>query len=183
VPACAWDAARPGGCSPGQCCTGRNGAGRGSDGDGTCPLVFDIDSGGGGLDTAIVTGIDALVNYAPIDVTTRVRRDEDEFLATGIDTSMFLKRVEPLDAIAGPAACAGAGVAVIADFDGDGVNDGFRDVSPGSTLLFGVEAWNDFVRPLDEPQVFIAYIDVMGGGAAVLDTRIATILVPPDIKR
>lgn len=183
VPACAWDAARPGGCGAGQCCTGSNGSGRGADASGLCTLVFDISDSGGGLGASIVSGIESLLNFAPLDVTTRVRRDEDEFTASGVDTSLFLKSVIPVEARPGPAACAGAPTAIPADFDGDGVNDGFQNVSPGSTLLFEVDAWNDFQRANESPQVFVAYIDVMSGGSVVLDTRIVSILVPPDIKR
>lgn len=183
VPACAWDGARPGGCGAGQCCTGNGGAGRAPDGDGLCSLVYDINSNGSGLGTSVVSGISALLNFAPVDVTTRIRRDDDEFARSGIDTGLFLKSVFPVESIPGPAACAGAPTAALADFDGDGVNDGFTDVSPGSRLLFAVDAYNDFVRATLEPQVFVAYIDVVGNGTAVLDTRVVSILVPPDIKQ
>lgn len=179
VPTCAWDESRPGGCGAGQCCTGSGGTGRGTDGTGNCPLVFDINANGAGLDASIVSGIDALINYAPIDVTARARRDPEEPI---IDTTCFLRAITPDTFIARPGACSTEPVA--ADFDGDGTLDGFRDVTPGTQLFFAVLAENpDCAPPLDEPQVFIAYIDVIGDGSAVLDTQIVTILVPPDIKR
>ena len=35
-----------------------------------------------GLDTSIISGINALLNFATLDLTARARRDEEEFLAT-----------------------------------------------------------------------------------------------------
>jgi len=183
VPACAWDGARPGGCGPTQCCTGTNGGGRNPDASGLCTLVFDINANGSGMDTSIVNAIQTLIDFAPITITTRVRRDEVEFLESGIDTALFIQSIEPVDAIPGPGDCGGSLAAQPADTNGDGIIDGFINVSPGSTVFFDVGAKNDHVRPSDRPQVFLVYIDVIGNGSAVLDTRIASILVPPDLKR
>ncbi len=176
VPACAWDGARPGGCGAGQCCTGISGAGRGSEG-GTCPLVFDINSSGSGLNTAMVTAIDALVNTTAFDVTTRIRRHEGEFAATGVDTRCFIRAVTP-DSFISPGAC--STTPTMADLDPvDGVLDGFRNVTPGTRLFFDVRARNEgCVEELDGPQAFTAYIDVVGDGTTVLDTRTVTIIVP-----
>lgn len=180
VPACAWDGLRPAGCGDGQCCTGRDGEGR-APVAGECPLVFDIAASGSGLGDSIVDGIAALIDFAPVDVTTRVRPDPDERGRSGIDTSCFITHVEPDVALPGPGACVTEPVAT--DFDGDGRNDGFARVTPGAQLFFEVEARNDCVPARPAPQTFIAYIDVVAGGDAVLDTRIVTILVPPEIKQ
>ena len=177
VPACAWDDSRPGSCSPGQCCTGLNGAGLGTNAAGVCPLVFDISGSGTGLDSSIVSGISALINFAPITVTTEVRPDPD----APIDTSCFLTSITPESSIPREGSC--STVPVPADLNGDGELDGFTNVTPGTQLFFRVVAENaDCQPPMDEPLVFIAYIDVIGDGTTVLDTQLVTILVPPDIK-
>lgn len=189
VPPCAWDAAaggRPGGCGAGQCCTGTNGNGQSPDGDGLCTLVFDINDNGGGLNSSIVSGINALISFAPITVSTRVRRDEEEFLATTIDTALFITDIVPVGGEGPPGSCGGAPTP--ADLDGDGTFDGFVNVTPGSLLYFEVQARNTHVRGLPIPQSFLAYIDVViaaTGGAvvSVLDTNDVSILVPPDIKQ
>jgi hypothetical protein len=179
VPPCAWPPERCGG----GCCTGLNGARQNPDGDGLCPLVFSINANGNGLDSSIVDGIRALIEFAPIDITTRVRRDEDEFAITGIDTALFILSIEAIAAVSPPGACVTSTEPPPFDFSGDGIPDGFQNVAPGSTVFFDVGAYNDHVPPQDRPQVFRAWIDVMGNGVAVLDTRLVTILVPPEVKR
>lgn len=183
VPACAWDDRRPAGCSPGQCCTQSNGRGRNADADG-CPLVFDTDSNGNGLGTAIVSGIEALVLFAPITVTTRVRRDEREYEPGGrnVDTSTFITRITAINGIGGPRSCGGA-TPQPADLDGDGHFEAFINVTPGSRLFFQVDAQNNDVPDTTDPEVYLAWIDVMGNGTAVLDTQDVSILVPPRLKR
>lgn len=181
VPACAWDSDRPASCGATQCCTGTNGAGRAPVG-GVCPLVYDSSSSGSGLDTSIISGINALLNFATLDLTARARRDEEEFLATGIDTSCFIAAIMPVSATAPEGDCVTE--PVFADLDRDGTDDGFTNVTPGSALQFEVIAQNDCVRPTRDPQVFEAYIDIVEPrGSAVYDTRLVTILVPPDAKQ
>ncbi len=181
VPVCAWDGARGAGCADGQCCTGRDGGGRAPDGAGDCPLVFDIDAGGAGLDDSIVAGIEALVRFSPLEITTQVRPDPEALRDQGIDTACFISRVTPDVAL--PPAVACATDPVVADTDGDGEDDGFVDVTPGSLLYFRVEAQNDCVEATQVAQTFVAWIDVVAGGAAVLDSRLVTIVIPPEIKR
>lgn len=180
VPACAWDGFRPFGCSAGQCCTGLNGAGRPPIGD-VCPLVYDVSSGGTGLDNSIISGVQALINFASFDLTTRARGDEEELALSGIDTSCFIRDIRPLRWELPDAECVSE--PDFADFNRDGTDDGFSDVTPGTALFFDVVAYNDCVVQTEEVQVFTAYIDVVEPrGAAVLDTQIVTILVPPDPK-
>ena len=47
------------------------------------PLVFGINASGTGLADSVVTGLVALVNTTALDVTTTLRRDDDEFIGTG----------------------------------------------------------------------------------------------------
>jgi len=181
VPPCAWDTpeGRPAGCAAGQCCTEINGGGRAPVG-GLCPLVYDIRSDGRGLDTSIVAGIEALIQFAPVLITAQARPDPVELAESGIDTSCFIQRVVPDVALPRPGACSTDPIPV--DTTGDGVLDGFDNTTPGSSVYFDVQAFNDCVPPRRVPQTFFAYIDVVAGGRAVLDTRIVTIVVPPDLK-
>lgn len=179
VPPCAFDTDRPAGCGATDCCTGTNG-GRNAPVGGQCPLVFDVSPNGAGLGPTIVTGIDALANFAPIDITVQIRPDDSEFGRTGVDTTCFIESVRPDVALPRPGSCASTPVA--ADFDGDGVNDGFSNVTPGSRLFFDVQAYNDCVPASTLPQTFVAWIDVVAGGASVLDSRLVTVLVPPELK-
>ena len=184
VPGCAWtdpiDGTRPGGCLDGMCCTGASGSGRPPEADGSCPLVYDIASSGAGLSDSVIEGIQALINFATFDLTTRVRPDEDVLEATGVDTSEFVTGVIPIEGVAPDTGCAEE--PVMADRNGDGVMDHFLGVVPGSRLTFDVEAYNGIVPSTNEPQVFTAFIDVVQQGGAVLDTQIVTVLVPPALK-
>jgi hypothetical protein len=181
VPACAWDLDRPTSCPAGQCCTGPSGAGV-VPVSGTCPLVYTSASNGTGLDTSILSGIRALLSFATLNLTTRVRPDIETLEATGIDTSCFIESIIPTTAIPPEGAC--VSTPSIADLDRDGVDDGFTNVTPGSVLNFDVIARNDCVPGTDRPQVFEAYIDVVEQrGSAVYDTRLVTILVPPATKQ
>lgn len=179
VPACAWtdpiEGTRPFGCGDGLCCTGGSGVGRPPIDD-VCPLVYDIDSGGGGLDTSIIAGIQALINFAAFDLTTRVADDPDAPIAT----SQFIESIVPVAAFPPETGCSSE--PVIADRNGDGVDDHFLNVVPGTRLIFNITARNDFVTETNQPQVYTAFIEVVQQGGAVLDTQVATILVPPALK-
>ncbi len=180
VPACAWDAERPSGCGAGQCCTGPSGTGV-SPVSGSCPLVYTSASSGAGLDTSILSGIRALLSFATLNLTTRVRPDLETLQESGIDTSCFIESIIPTTAVPPDGSC--VSTPSIADLDRDGEDDGFTNVTPGSVLNFDVIARNDCVPGTDRPQVFEAYIDVVEQrGSAVYDTRLVTILVPPAAK-
>ena len=176
VPPCAWDLDRPADCPPDACCTAADGAGNPAR-DGACPLVYDISASGGGLDATIVSGIRVLAEFATFQVNARTRPDPEE---TRFDTDCFLRRVTPVEGSAPDRACTGE--PAIVDINRDGTPDVFDDVSPGASLTFVVDAENDCWPATRDPQVFTAFIDVVGQGAAVLDTRTVTILVPPDVK-
>jgi len=170
---CAWDGARPGGCGAGQCCTAASGRGRGTDGSGMCPLVFDISGSGGGLNTAVVTAVNALANTTTFTITTNLRRDEDEFAVSGIDTTCFITSITPVRAEASGSCSTTPRI----------VGDRFEDVTPGTALFFDVVAQNDVcVEATDEPQAFNAFIDVIGDDLTVLDTQTVTIIVPAAIE-
>lgn len=178
VRACGWDDARPRGCAGTQCCTGIDGAGR-NPVDGICPLVFDINDDGTGLGESIVTAIDALGHGTTFDVTTRLRRDEEEFAATGLDTRCFIPSIVPAT-YRTESGCSTEPIP--ADINPiDGVDDSFRDVTVGTQLIFDVTAQNDgCVEEVDLPRAFTAFIDVIGDELTVLDTLRVTVIVPSD---
>ena len=181
VPACAWDGARPTGCSAGQCCTENNGRGEAPDASGNCPLVFKISSGlglpgsGPEVHASVVRGIEALLGGSLFDVSATVLRDEEEFAESGIDTLCFINGVVPLSAT--PRGCASA--PTIVDTDDDGVDDTFEGVSPGSTVTFEIRAQNDCVEEDYSPQVFFVYIELFASDGTGFGSKTVTILVPP----
>jgi hypothetical protein len=186
VAPCAWGevgAGRPAGCAANQCCTGDNGAGQATVG-GQCPLVFDAATGlfgtGGGIDSTVISGIEALLGGTSFDITAQLRRDEDEYAATGIDTRCFINGVVPVSATSHGCATE----PTPADTDGDGVLDGFRGVSPGSTVTFEVRAQNDCVEEDYDPKVYSVWIDLFASNGTSFGSRLVTILVPPaGVKR
>src|SRR6185312_17344786 len=62
--------------------------------------------------------------------------------------------------------------------DANGIQ--FDGVTPGTTVTFTVDAYNDFVPQTNAAQIFEATIEVLAGGCNVLDTRTVLILVPPE---
>ena len=179
VPTCAWDGSRPAGCGANECCTGSSGAGNPPIEGNLCPLVYDIGASGAGLSTSVVSGIEVLVNFATFQVNGRARPDPVE-LERGIDTSCFIQSIIPVSGTGPEGACSVD--PEIVDLNGDEIPDVFQNVTPGANLTFQIEAENLCVPPTRQPQVFTAFIDVVGSGAAVLDSRVVTILVPPDVK-
>jgi len=176
VPPQAWDVpARPAGCAAGQCCTDFNGTGRAPDVDGLCPLVFRVDDAGTGLGTHVVTGMKMLTRFATFDVTTEKMGETASTtgvpLATGT-TADFIKNITPVSFTLPPPP------PNLPDPTFDATS--FQNVTPGTVVNFDVTAFNDFVEPTNEPQIFRATIRVLAGGCTELDEREVLILVPPN---
>lgn len=131
------------------------------------PLVFDINSDGSGLGTAVVDAVANLVGGTPQDVSTRTENvpgNPDEFNAP-----LFIKSITPLEGYAG--GIAGTGY--------DSKDDTtFYGVIPGTEVEFAIDFWNDVRPPAATAQVFQARIIVVGNGVADLDSRNVYILVP-----
>lgn len=175
VPPAAWDVGtRPAGCGPAQCCTGQNGAGVAADGDGLCPVVFDVASNGTGVSTNIVTGIQMLTRFATFDVPTDKQGVTTDIngnpLASGT-TADFIKAVTPTSFVLPPPP------PVLPNPTFDATT--FHNVTPGTQVSFAVNAFNDFVPQTDQAQIFRATIRVLAGGCTPLDQRDVLILVPP----
>ncbi len=177
VPPAAWDVGiRPAGCGPTQCCTGQNGAGMTPDGDGLCPVVFDVAPNGTGVSTNIVTGIQMLTRFATFDVPTDkqgVATDVDgNPLPSGTTTADFIKAVTPTSFVLPPPP------PTLPNPTFDATT--FHNVTPGTQVSFSVNAYNDFVQQTDQAQIFRATIRVLAGGCTPLDQRDVLILVPPN---
>jgi hypothetical protein len=177
VPPEAWDytGTRPAGCNAGQCCTGFGGVGRAPDGQGLCPVVFQVNTDGTGVSASIVTGIQMLTRFAKFDVqsaTGGVTTDVDGVpLMAPHTTADFVKSVVPATYQLPPPPPNVPAPTL-------GVN-GFSGVTPGTILGFTVTAFNDFVMQTSQPQIFRATISVLAGSCLPLDQRDVLILVPP----
>lgn len=187
IPTCAWSefgGGRPTGCAANECCTGPSGAGVSPNLAGECPLAFEIDASGAGIDQAVVAGIEALVSFSTFTITTVVRPDPAELQTSGIDTTCFIHGVIPATATP-PNTCAPTPTPVDLVAPSPDL-DSWQGVVPGTILEFTVDALNqDPATSLPcapsaaAPQQFLAYIDVVADGVTVVDTRPVIIVVPP----
>ena len=116
---------------------------------------------------------------ATMDLSTSLRDDETD----DEDATPLIDRVSPNTegGIADPTnndiICVG-GLAT-ADDDDDSIPDRFVDVPPGTTVCFDVvPARNETISPSSIPTIYQAYLDVVGDGATVLDTRTIYFYIP-----
>ncbi len=144
------------------------------------PLVFAIDGSGAGLGTSVVDAVAQLATGVPLEFSTRARDDESD----AVDATVFIDRIVPntVGGVADPedptVMCVG-GLDTINN-DSDPYEDVFEGVEPGTPVCFDVTAaQNDTVPPIDVPQLYVVYIDVIGNGVTVLDTRELYFLIPP----
>ncbi len=135
----------------------------------------------GGVVTPVTNAINEIVEGVPIEVTI----DAVDQPGDAGDSLVFIDRLETNTSGMG-----GCTMAMTADANpaGDGVQDTFPSVSPGTPVCFDVVARrNDCVMggpcvmPLTTPQVFEAQLTVYGGGSPV-DQRRVFFLVPPVIE-
>jgi hypothetical protein len=176
VPPGAWDVGtRPAGCGATQCCIGQNGTGMATDANGLCPLVFRASTNGTGVSTSVVTGINMLTRFATFavtDTTTGVATDTSgNPLPAPHTTADFVKSIVPTGFTLPPP----PPVLPNPTFNATG----FQNVTPGTQVTFNVNAFNDFVMPTSQAQIFSATIQVLAGGCTSLDQRTVLILVPP----
>jgi hypothetical protein len=146
------------------------------------PLYFEVSSSGTGLGTEVVDAIETMAHQVPIDVSADARDDDTDM----VDATIFIESIIP-NVVGGepdprdPTIVCEGGLPVD-DMDGDTVLDTFVGILPGTAVCFDITPrMNTSVEPTDEPQVFIAYVDVIGDGITVLDTREVYFLVPPVI--
>ncbi len=134
-------------------------------------LVFRGDDAGV-VDT-VVAAIDAAANV-PFDVGATPLDDSSDL----VDATLFIEYLEVNNG--GAAVC--SAWADVADSSGDGHDDRFLQIPPGTPVCWNVHAAiNTFVEPTDVPQMFMATIEVRGGpGETLLDSRDVYFLVPPE---
>lgn len=157
-----------------ECATGVGGAVKApvDIGGGTlgCPLVFDVAANGSGLGTLIVDAIVQLATFGVLDISTEtvgaLEGIQGEVLPAGTTTADFITSITP---VAPPPA--GATIDALV----------FRDVTPGSVVTFDVQAFNDFVMPLNVPQLFSIDLNVLGDTVTLLDIRRVFVVVPEAI--
>jgi hypothetical protein len=147
--------------------------------DGT-PLVYDLPNGGSDLtfvDT-VVGAIETIATRVPLDVDTALRDDPSD--ADGVDATRFIKRRQPSCSATPPAETCWWPPMDVAPEDAVAAIDTstFFGVIPGTTVQFRITFQNDFQEGASTAKVFVAFIDVRGGGSAVLDTRQVFIIVP-----
>jgi len=176
VPPEAWDVAgRPAGCVAGQCCTGLFGAGVAPGPTGLCPMTYQADANGTGVDSSFSSAVSLLAAYGQFDVTsmvTGVEADVDgEALPAGTTTADFIQSVTPFEH--GPVPLPGVADPVITPTT-------FEGVVPDTDVIFTVTAFNDFVEQGTSPRLFTANIQVLADSCGELDDRDVFILVPPE---
>ncbi len=176
IPPEAWDlSGHPAGCAPGQCCTGLNGAGVAPNAAGTCPMAYQANFGGTGVDTSFSSAIQLLAAYGQFNVTSQVTggtADADGMpLPDGFTTADFIKSVTPFDH--GPVPLPGVPDPTLTPTT-------FENVIPDTDVIFTVQAFNDFVPQGDAARLFTATIEVLADDCGELDSREVFILVPPD---
>ena len=134
------------------------------------PLVFD------GADAAVVPAVTAAINEVvegvPIRVTIRAADEPG-------DDGDSLQFIDYLEVNTSGATCSAIGVTE--DTDGDGYDDAFPSVLPGTPVCWDVVPLrNDTVEPATLPLVYRARLTVSGDGSP-LDSRIVYFLIPPVI--
>ena len=147
--------------------------------DGT-PLVYNLPNGGSDLtfvDT-VVGAIETIATRVPLDVDTALRDDPTD--ADGVDATRFIVRRQPSCNATPPAdTCWSPPMGIEHDAAVAAIDAStFFGAIPGTQVQFRITFWNDFLQGGTSAKVFVAFIDVRGGGSAVLDTRQVFVIVP-----
>lgn len=132
-----------------------------------CPVVFDVLPDGSGLGPLIVDAVAQLATLGVLDISTQTVGEtsglQGEVVTPGFTTADFIQSVTPV-----PPAPPGSTIQ----------GDVFVGVTPGSTVTFDVQGFNDFQLPLEVDQLFAADIRVLGDAVTELDVRRVFIIVP-----
>jgi len=142
------------------------------------PLVFVIPDNSPLLGQRVVDGVRAAVTSMPIDVSARLRDDPTD----SVDTTVFVQRIEPdvVNLIEDPRYGTSCGFWLdLRDSDGDGSPDTFGSVPPGTTICFQILPESNVTVPsTGVAQEYPAFIDILGDGRTLLDTREIVFIVP-----
>lgn len=148
----------------GECATGIDGDPRPPTG-GVCPLVFDISADGTGLSDAVIDALAELVDSVRFTEVHGVAID---------DRLRFVRVVEATGANPPP----GIDPPEVTDErPADSIDDTFRNVGPGTELVFVAHLHNVTMPPADYDQIFRVAIEIRGDGLT-LARRVVRIIVP-----
>ncbi|MBX7194754.1 MAG: hypothetical protein K1X94_22050 [Sandaracinaceae bacterium] len=149
------------------------------------PLVYDLPNTASTTEFAdgIVEAIETVATRVALDVDTALRDDPSD--TEGVLADHFIKRRTPscnaeTSGMPPTTDCWEEPVGVthdqaIATFD----LSTFYGVVPGTRVTFRITFQNDFYQNPDyRTKLFVAFIDVRGGGTTVLDTRQVFVVVP-----
>ena len=143
------------------------------------PVVRSIPDSGSGLGPAAVGAFEDLVTQVPISVTARAWDDPTD----DIDATAFIDRIETnvTDSVEdpdNPGVFCVTGLATD-DVSGDGFDDTFTRVLPGTAVCFDIiPAMNDSVPSEDDVRVARAFIEVIGDNVTSLDVREIFFIIP-----
>ena len=148
------------------------------------PLIFDLPGGGATVSPAFVSSVVDAVNTiatrVPLDINTIPRNDGAN--PFGVDATRFIRRRTPSCQIAPLNDRCWSEAEGVAHADAVARTDlsTFYRVVPGTRVRFTIFFQNDnvFQGASQESTLFRAFIDVVGDGVTVLDTREVYILVP-----
>jgi hypothetical protein len=142
------------------------------------PLVFVLPDNSNLLGSTVVDGVRAAVTSIPMNVSARLRDDPSD----AVDTAVFILRIETdndnlVEDTRHGTFCEPR--PDVRDTDGDGINDTFGSLPQGSTVCFRIVAEPNVTVPsTGTAQEFQAFIDILGDGRTLLDTREIVFIVP-----
>lgn len=148
----------------GACPTGIDGGDVAPRGE-ACPLVFDVNPDGTGVGATVVDAIVGLLSTVQYE----------EVWAETDDGIGFVRTIEAVEAEAAPEV-EPPGVADRRPA-GDGIDDTFTDVGPGTRLAFRAILRNETIPPADYDQIFNLELRVVGDGVTLL-SRTIRVIVP-----
>lgn len=142
------------------------------------PLVYDLsnETSADVFAEQVVTAIETVATRVPIDVDTALRDDESD----DVDARQFIKRRQPACLADPPITPCWGAPDDIAHEDAVAAIDSstFFSALPGTSVRFHITFQNTTYEGDRVSRIFIAFIQVRGSGAAVLDERQVYIIVP-----
>ncbi|MGF1468118.1 MAG: hypothetical protein ACFCGT_18515 [Sandaracinaceae bacterium] len=147
-------------------------------------LVYDLPNNATTTDFVdqVAEGVETVATLVPIDVSTEKRDDPTD--AYGLDAADFIiGRVPACAAQPFPSPTCWEEPPPPSTITFEEAVEGYDDttffaVLPGTTITFRVTFRNTIFRERPSSEVFLAFIDVVGQGGAVLDTRQVFVVVP-----
>ena len=127
------------------------------------PFVYNINSNGTGLDSAVVDAIDDLANATRLDIEARAIDNP----ATAFDERRLVASITAATYSPGGACNSASG-------------DTFVACVPGTDVRFDIVFHNDVVMPAATPQIFEFWIRAYYDGTSIAAEKPVRIVVPPE---